>query len=146
MNDSGSRLLLTGELYCSGELEKFDKSPIGIQALPDSLAYIIYTSGSTGNPKGVMITHMAACNTISDLNNKIKLNDTDRLIGISSICFDLSVYDIFGAFSSGAALVMVHDARDCKEIISLLIERKITVWNSVPIICAIVGQHMLERG
>lgn len=146
LNDSGSRLLLTGELYCSGELEKFDKSPIGIQALPDSLAYIIYTSGSTGNPKGVMITHMAACNTISDLNNKIKLNDTDRLIGISSICFDLSVYDIFGAFSSGAALVMVHDARDCKEIISLLIERKITVWNSVPIICAIVVQHMLERG
>lgn len=144
--NSGSRLLLSEELYRSGELEQYDESPIGIQSLPDSLAYIIYTSGSTGKPKGVMINHMAACNTISDLNNKIKLNKTDRLIGISSVCFDLSVYDIFGAFSTGAALVMVRDARDCSEIVSLLAERKITVWNSVPVICSIVVQHMLERG
>lgn len=146
LENSGSRLLLSEELYRSGELEQYDESPIGIQSLPDSLAYIIYTSGSTGKPKGVMINHMAACNTISDLNNKIKLNKTDRLIGISSVCFDLSVYDIFGAFSTGAALVMVRDARDCSEIVSLLAERKITVWNSVPVICSIVVQHMLERG
>ena len=123
LENSGSRLLLSEELYRSGELEQYDESPIGIQSLPDSLAYIIYTSGSTGKPKGVMINHMAACNTISDLNNKIKLNKTDRLIGISSVCFDLSVYDIFGAFSTGAALVMVCDARDCSEIVSLLAEK-----------------------
>ncbi len=146
LENSGSRLLLSEELYRSGELEQYDESPIGIQSLPDSLAYIIYTSGSTGKPKGVMINHMAACNTISDLNDKIKLNKTDRLIGISSVCFDLSVYDIFGAFSTGAALAMVRDARDCSEIVSLLAERKITVWNSVPVICAVVVQHMLERG
>ena len=41
---------------------------------------------------------------------------------------------------------MVRDARDCSEIVSLLAERKITVWNSVPVICSIVVQHMLERG
>ena len=52
LENSGSRLLLSEELYRSGELEQYDESPIGIQSLPDSLAYIIYTSGSTGKPKG----------------------------------------------------------------------------------------------
>lgn len=145
LEDSGCRLLLTEELYESGELNQFENTPIGIQALPDSLAYIIYTSGSTGKPKGVMISHMAVCNTIEDLNEKIRLHETDRLIGISSVCFDLSVYDIFAAFSTGAGLVMVEEPRDSGEMISLLEENKVTVWNSVPILFSMAVQHILER-
>lgn len=143
--DSGCRCLLTGELYRTGELNRFDYTPIGIKSLPDSLAYIIYTSGSTGKPKGVMIQHLAACNTIVDLNNKIALNEADRLIGISSVCFDLSVYDIFATFSKGASLVLVEDPRDCSEMAYLLDRYKVTIWNSVPVIFSMVVHHLTER-
>ncbi len=143
--DSGCRCLLTGELYSTGELNRFDDTPIGIKSLPDSLAYIIYTSGSTGKPKGVMIQHLAACNTIVDLNNKIALNESDRLIGISSVCFDLSVYDIFATFCKGASLVLVEDPRDCSEIAALLDRYKVTIWNSVPVIFSMVTRHLTER-
>ena len=37
-----------------------------------------------------------------------------RIIGISSMCFDLSVYDIFGALSTGAMLIMIRDKRHAR--------------------------------
>lgn len=67
-------------------------------------------------PKGVIITHEAAVNTIIDINQKFSVNECDRIIGLSSLCFDLSVYDIFGALSTGAALVIVEDQRDSREL------------------------------
>src|SRR5262245_20214615 len=58
------------------------------------LAYVIYTSGSTGAPKGVMIEHRAAVNTIVDVNRRFGVNSQDRVLAVSSLSFDLSVYDI----------------------------------------------------
>ena len=60
------------------------------------LAYVIYTSGSTGTPKGVMIDHHGAINTLTDINERIKLSSKDRVLALSSLSFDLSVFDIFG--------------------------------------------------
>ncbi|MCI3987235.1 AMP-binding protein, partial [Bacillus vallismortis] len=90
--------------------------------------------GSTGKPKGVVITHQAVTNTIIDINSKFKVNARDRFIGLSSMSFDLSIYDIFGAFSVGATLVMIEDQRDVKTIYHTVKENGITVWNSVPMI------------
>ena len=68
-------------------------------------AYIIHTSGTTGDPKGVVISHKAAVNTIEDINSRFDINSADRMFGLANLAFDLSVYDIFGAFNAGAALV-----------------------------------------
>lgn len=95
-------------------------------------AYIIYTSGTTGSPKGVVITNKAVANTIQDINQRLNITDKDKIIGLSSMTFDLSVYDIFGAFNAGAELVVMNDNKDPKQIRKVLIEKKITVWNSVP--------------
>jgi amino acid adenylation domain-containing protein len=96
------------------------------------LAYIIYTSGSTGKPKGVEITHQGAVNTILDINKKFEVNKDDKILGISSLGFDLSVFDIFGTFAAGATLVVVKDPRDEVELLKLLKEERVTIWNSVP--------------
>ena len=101
---------------------------------PDDLAYVIFTSGSTGQPKGVMINHRAAVNTLLDCNKRFSLGPDDRLFGISSCAFDLSVYDVFGAFAAGAALVVCPgDAtRDPTVWRHLITQHQITIWNSVP--------------
>lgn len=96
------------------------------------IAYVIYTSGSTGKPKGVVITHDAAANTIQDINTRFNVGTEDNIIGLSSMCFDLSVYDIFGSLAAGATLVMVPDIHDVRNIIGLVKNEEITIWNSVP--------------
>lgn len=98
------------------------------------LAYIIYTSGSTGTPKGVAISHGAAMNTILAVNEYLNLKKEDCLIGLSSVSFDLSVYDIFGALGIGAALLVPTEAEriDPSSWLELCKKHKVSVWNTVP--------------
>lgn len=101
---------------------------------PDDLAYIIYTSGSTGRPKGVMVQHSAAVNTILDINRKFKIGPRDRVLSLSSLSFDLSVYDLFGMLSVGGCTVFPDPAhaQDTDHWIRLIREEHISVWNTVP--------------
>ncbi|MBD2792616.1 non-ribosomal peptide synthetase [Xenorhabdus szentirmaii] len=97
-------------------------------------AYIIYTSGSTGVPKGVVISHQSALNTCLDINRRHQVQSCDRLLALSALHFDLSVYDIFGILSAGAALVLIQEAqrRDPSTWEMLIGQHNITLWNSVP--------------
>ncbi|MED4802322.1 AMP-binding protein, partial [Bacillus atrophaeus] len=126
-------------------ISNYEESKSDSKASPDQIAYAIYTSGSTGKPKGVVITHQAVTNTIIDINSKFKVNARDRFIGLSSMSFDLSIYDIFGAFSVGATLVMIEDQRDVKTIYHIVKEKGITVWNSVPMIMEMLVNYMDEE-
>ncbi|WP_146098066.1 amino acid adenylation domain-containing protein, partial [Xanthomonas arboricola] len=106
----------------------------GEPAQPDDLAYVIYTSGSTGRPKGVMITHRAALNTVRDVNERFGVTAADRVLGLSSMSFDLSVYDVFGTLAVGACLVLptAEGERDPSQWWSLIAAHAVTLWNSVP--------------
>lgn len=100
----------------------------------NSSAYIIFTSGSTGEPKGVEISHKAAWNTIADINEKYDISKEDRILALSSLDFDLSIYDIFGLLSVGGSLVLISDdtARNADIWLKLICKYRITLWNSVP--------------
>ena len=101
---------------------------------PTSLAYIIYTSGSTGLPKGVMIDHQGAVNTIVDINNRFHVTFTDRVIALSSLSFDLSVYDIFGTLAAGATIIIpdADAAKNPEHWVKLMVQHQVSIWNSVP--------------
>lgn len=100
----------------------------------ESPAYIIHTSGSTGHPKGVMVGHRAALNTVRDILHRFEVGPSDRLLGLASASFDLSVWDLFGALSTGATLVLPDAARrnDPAHWGALMAEHGVTLWNSVP--------------
>lgn len=73
-------------------------------------------------------------NTVLDINQKFSIDNTDKIIGLSSMCFDLSVYDIFGSLSTGAKLVEIEDIHDISYLERIVEKEGITVWNSVPAI------------
>ena len=114
-------------LKCDHEIRKEKNEP-------GDLAYVIYTSGTTGMPKGVMITHHNASNTIMDINHRFQVTEQDIAFGISNLHFDLSVYDIFGILGAGGKII-IPDAdrmKDPGHWIELLNSEGITIWNSVP--------------
>ena len=101
---------------------------------PTDLAYVIFTSGSTGIPKGVMIDHHGAVNTILDINRRFNVTSRDKVIAISSLSFDLSVYDIFGLLAVGGTVVLPEAERvtDPQHWLDLIQNEGITIWNTVP--------------
>lgn len=129
---SNINTLIESKLYQNEKLSNFDTRNLDVDYDDKDIAYIIFTSGSTGDPKGVVINQRAAVNTIIDINKKFNVNEKDRVIGLSSMSFDLSVYDIFGTLISGAALVLIEDQRDVEKVYSTIINKGITIWNSVP--------------
>ena len=104
------------------------------RAMPEDLAYIIYTSGSTGQPKGVAIPHEGALNTVLDCNRRFGVNQDDVTIAISSLSFDLSVFDVFGTLSAGGTLVFPdpQSAIEPEHWLDLMVKHGVTIWNSAP--------------
>ncbi|MEP5761236.1 MAG: amino acid adenylation domain-containing protein [Litoreibacter sp.] len=116
------------------------RTPLKVSRNEDDLAYVIFTSGSTGEPKGVMIDHGGAVNTVLDINARITLHQDDRILGVSALNFDLSVYDIFGPLSQGAALVLPDQEmrRDPNHWRALINAHSVTIWNAVPALTSLL--------
>ncbi|OBA79636.1 non-ribosomal peptide synthetase [Mycobacterium sp. 1164966.3] len=110
--------------------------PLPEPIFPDTgeIAYVIFTSGSTGVPKGVDVPHSAAMNTIDAVNEWFAVGNTDRVLALSALEFDASVYDIFGMFSAGGALVAVdaQQKADPTTWVELLRRHRVSILNCVP--------------
>ncbi|WP_425258860.1 amino acid adenylation domain-containing protein [Rubrivivax sp. RP6-9] len=159
--DAGVSCLLTQrhlaeqECYDGVQTQVVDlgvRPPQALAALPrvepQSRAYLIYTSGTTGRPKGVVMTHDAATNTVLDINARIGLCQEDVVLGLSGLGFDLSVYDIFGTLAAGAHLVLPAASRRSSpgHWVELMQARAVTVWNSVPAQADMLLQHIQAEG
>jgi pyochelin synthetase len=128
-------------------LEPLEALPQAVAVRPDQLAYVIYTSGSTGQPKGVMITHAQASNTIHDINRRFQVGAAERVLCVSSLAFDLSVYDIFGLLAVGGALVLPSPERrgDPSHWAELVASHGVTLWNSVPGLLGLLLDYAGQR-
>lgn len=113
-----------------------EKDPGGAEQIQtaDDLAYVIYTSGSTGVPKGVMIDHRGAVNTIKDINSRFNITSADKVFALSNLNFDLSVFDIFGTLAAGGSIVMPDSSgvKDPGHWLKVMEKEEVTIWNSVP--------------
>ncbi|EDM73737.1 non-ribosomal peptide synthetase, partial [Plesiocystis pacifica SIR-1] len=116
-----------GRAFVERELPQLERQPT-------DLAYVIFTSGSTGTPKGVMLDHRGPVNTILDVNARFEIGPADRTLAVSSLGFDLSVYDLFGLLAVGGAVVVPEpeDLRDPLRLAELVEAHAVTIWNTVP--------------
>ncbi|QJC51345.1 amino acid adenylation domain-containing protein [Paenibacillus albicereus] len=95
---------------------------------PDDLAYILYTSGSTGTPKGIRTTHRNVARVVYR-PGYVELGPDDALLQLSSLAFDGSTFDIYGALTNGARLVLADgdEAMDAPALVRRLREDGVTV-------------------
>jgi amino acid adenylation domain-containing protein len=108
------------------------KNPLST-VTPGHLAYVIYTSGSTGRPKGVAIEHHS---TVALLDWAKKVFTTEELAGVlasTSICFDLSVFELFVTLSCGGKVILAENAL---HLPTLPASKEVTLINTVPSVLA----------
>ncbi|MEV4163877.1 amino acid adenylation domain-containing protein [Nonomuraea dietziae] len=85
-----------------------DPAPPGVAVPADALAYVIYTSGSTGRPKGVGVSHRAIVNRLLWMQDTFGLTGADRVLHKTPFSFDVSVWELFWPFMTGAGLAVAR--------------------------------------
>ncbi|MGH9763739.1 MAG: non-ribosomal peptide synthetase, partial [Blastocatellia bacterium] len=81
----------------------------GLSLSPRNLAYVIYTSGSTGRPKGVGIEHRSALTFLAWARGAFPAESLTGVLASTSICFDLSIFEVFVPLGSGGTLILVDN-------------------------------------
>ena len=96
---------------------------------PANLAYLIYTSGSTGRPKGVAIAHRSAVERVFWARRKYSDRELSGVLAGTSVCFDLSIYELFVPLAWGGTVIL---ARDVLELASHPAADAVRLINTVP--------------
>jgi len=101
---------------------------------PGDLAYMIYTSGTTGRPKGVLVEHRQVMWLHAAMSQRAELGANDVWTLLHSYCFDVSVFEIWGALLHGGRLVIVPRAvsRSPGELRRLAAAEQVTVMCQTP--------------
>ncbi|WP_036034518.1 non-ribosomal peptide synthetase [Bradyrhizobium yuanmingense] len=140
LRDSGAALVLTQErlhdqfavvlaetgaeawLIDGQDGEGDDAGNLDVAVHGESLAYVIYTSGSTGLPKGVMVRHDAVTNFLATMAEQPGMTASDRVLGLTSLSFDIAVLELWLPLTIGACVVLAdraaaHDPAKLKAIV-----------------------------
>ncbi|MEC0172767.1 amino acid adenylation domain-containing protein [Paenibacillus graminis] len=137
LEDSGAAVLLTERKFAdfigfSGEfilLEDLledcpDGGNVPLSNTINDLAYVIYTSGSTGKPKGVMIEHQAVLNFFNGMISRISFNDSKKILGLTTISFDIFVLEMLLPLTVGMEIVIAGEKEQVDpHLLSELISR-----------------------
>ncbi|WP_210639699.1 non-ribosomal peptide synthase/polyketide synthase [Pseudomonas sp. Tri1] len=144
LEDSRARVLLTEQAVATTlsvpaetavlmldqlDLTHYPLSAPHTQVIPDNLAYVIYTSGSTGKPKGVAIAHRNVLALIDWSKSVYSRDDIQGVLASTSVCFDLSVWELFVTLANGGSLII---ARNALELPQLPARDQVRLINTVP--------------
>ena len=115
-------------------IKQQDKVNLNLAINSDNLAYIIYTSGSTGKPKGVQINHGSVVNLLQAIAICPGLSNRDTMLAVTTICFDVSVPEIYTPLTVGGKVVVASSkaTKDPDKLIELITKQKITIMSATP--------------
>ncbi len=126
-----SVLLLDADL---AEIEAESDAPLDLTLDAEAIAYVIYTSGSTGKPKGVEIPHRAVANFLTSMAKRPGLIASDRVIGLTSLSFDIAGLELWLPLSVGAHVEIVsrETAGNGTALCALIETARINVIQATP--------------
>jgi amino acid adenylation domain-containing protein len=127
LEDAGSQLLVTrpslrdrvpsdfgGQVVCvegeAAQIAALASTSPEPSATASNLAYLIYTSGSTGRPKGVAIEHRSAATFLHWARETFTDEELSGVLAATSVCFDLSVFELFAPLCWGGKVILAKDA------------------------------------
>ncbi|MGD2089810.1 MAG: amino acid adenylation domain-containing protein [Candidatus Aminicenantes bacterium] len=157
LSASGTRVLLTDQndlptINFSGKIIHPDQinlsgnsdTNLEITCTPGSLAYVLYTSGTTGEPKGVSIEHKSVVNLITTAPSYYQIGTQDVWTMFHTYCFDVSVWEMYGALLYGGRLLIVphHVSRDPGELLNMIIEKDVTILCLTPSAFNMLAEEM----
>lgn len=139
---SAPKILWLEDLFL--DLSQYPATPLGIPINLDDMVYLLYTSGSTGKPKGVQVTHKNLINFLIGMMQKPGIEETDKLLSITTISFDIAMLELFLPLLKGATLVIANDetAKDSRLMLDILKNEKITILQATPT----TWQMLLDAG
>ncbi|MGV6831721.1 MAG: amino acid adenylation domain-containing protein [bacterium] len=149
LDDSGSKYLIStqnlasnlkfdGKLLVIGEVfndaKSYPTNALENNIDPNRIAYILYTSGSTGNPKGVKVTHKNLVNFLCSMKAEPGIEESDRLLSVTTISFDIAGLELFLPLISGASLIIASEeiSKDGRFLLELLFKEEITIAQATP--------------
>jgi amino acid adenylation domain-containing protein len=106
------------------------------RSLSRDASYYLFTSGTTGAPKCVVLNNRATTNVLDQSLNAWAVVSKDIIMSATPLHHDMSLFDIFGALSAGATLVMpdIGQDKDAIEWAQIIARHNVTHWVSVPAI------------
>ncbi|XWK66649.1 AMP-binding protein [Tunturiibacter gelidiferens] len=149
LEDAGAAFLLVDDSFTSAQpgfrtaakvlvldtrIAEEDDSPLNMAVASDSLAYVIYTSGTTGRPKGVAIEHNALMNLLRSMEREPGLSQSDVLVAVTTLAFDIAGLELLLPLLTGARLVIANEEEvaDGYLLLQLLQRSKATVLQATP--------------
>ncbi|MEO1619816.1 MAG: amino acid adenylation domain-containing protein [Cyanobacteria bacterium J06632_3] len=118
------------------EQEKLEQSSSAPEksVSPDAIAYVMYTSGSTGKPKGVQICHRSVSNLVQSMTHRPGVSSEDSLLSITTLSFDIAVFEIFSPLIVGARVILVSSdvATDGTRLRPVLERSDATIMQATP--------------
>ncbi|MCP4664695.1 MAG: amino acid adenylation domain-containing protein, partial [bacterium] len=145
LEDAGARVLLTrkrllellpehrARVVCldADQEDVAVHSPVNPRpaATAANLAYLIYTSGSTGRAKGVAIEHRSGVSLLEWVREVFAPEELAGVLGATSICFDLSIFELFAPLARGGKVIVAESAL---ELPRLAVAEAVTLVNTVP--------------
>ncbi|MFD4628396.1 amino acid adenylation domain-containing protein [Streptomyces sp. NPDC058284] len=126
------------------EVRSVAPAPPDAGAQPSDLAYVLFTSGSSGRPKGVMVEHQGVVNALRETAETFAIGPDDRVLALTALHHDMSVFDLFGVLGAGGTLVLprASERREAAHWARLMSEHGVTLWNSVPAMMEMLVEHL----
>lgn len=128
--------ILDSHLLYDAATDAFERVREGAASVMEEkgLCYVMFTSGTTGEPKGVQIGRESVSGLIEWMREDFGLGQRPIFLNHTVFSFDVSMYDVFGALTTGGAIVMLdrEAAASAVKVASLTATHAVTTWVSTP--------------